>query len=156
MPVRSDSGELSADVPGTFTREERRSVPRRFAKTVHYPELTVGGFTHIDRSIAFYLQVNALLRPSFTVLDVGCGRGEYAEDPVAIRRDLRILKGRCAKVIGIDADPGASVNPCVDEFRPIETIGLALCQTAPWTSALPTTSWSTSRSRSVLSPSARA
>jgi len=48
---------------------------------------------------------------------VGCGRGSYAEDPIPLRRELRILKGRCKKVIGIDVDESARQNPFLDEFR---------------------------------------
>jgi SAM-dependent methyltransferase len=51
------------------------------------------------------------------VLDVGCGRGAYTEDPVPYRKNLRILKGKAAKVIGIDVDRGARDNPFLDEFR---------------------------------------
>src|SRR2546422_991874 len=70
----------------------------------HYPEVKFGGFTDVDGTIAFYTRVNALIGASSTVLDVGCGDGAYATDPVAIRRTVRVLKGRCRRVIGIDVD----------------------------------------------------
>jgi SAM-dependent methyltransferase len=82
-----------------------------------YPESRFGGFTDVDGTIAFYARVQALVVPSFVVLDVGCGRGAYAEDPVGIRRDLRVFKGRVARVIGIDVDPAGATNPFLDEFR---------------------------------------
>jgi SAM-dependent methyltransferase len=82
-----------------------------------YPETAFGGFTRVDGTMAFYLRVNALLHPASVVLDVGCGRGEYAEDPVPDRRSLRTVRGKCAKVIGIDADEAATQNPFLDEFR---------------------------------------
>lgn len=85
----------------------------------HYPETSFGGFSRADGTIAFYQRVNALLTPSSVVLDVGCGRGEYADDPVLSRRDLRDLRGKCTAVVGIDLDPAAASNPCVDEFRVI-------------------------------------
>jgi len=85
-----------------------------------YPESRFGGFTDVDGTVAFYTRVGALTEPSAVVLDVGCGRGEYADDPVAARRELRIFRGKCAKVIGIDVDPAAEANPFVDEFRLIE------------------------------------
>jgi SAM-dependent methyltransferase len=53
-------------------------------------------------------------------LDIGCGRGTMDEDPVRVRRELRILKGHCKQVIGIDVDPVGAENPFIDEFRPIE------------------------------------
>jgi SAM-dependent methyltransferase len=103
---------------------------------VFYPESKFGGFTNVDGSIVFFARVNSLLAPSFTVLDVGCGRGAYGEDAVAVRRNLRIIKGKVSKVIGIDVDKGAGLNPFLDEFRfieenswPIETdsIDLIVC-----------------------------
>ncbi|MFC1601742.1 class I SAM-dependent methyltransferase [Candidatus Sumerlaeota bacterium] len=99
-----------------------------------YPESRFGGFTNVDGTIAFYSRINALLEPSSIVVDVGCGRGAYAEDKVAWRRNLRVLKGKCATVIGIDVDPAASNNPFLDEFRmldgerwPIDDASVDLC-----------------------------
>jgi SAM-dependent methyltransferase len=91
--------------------EAERTPIRRF-----YPESAFGGFTRRDGTVAFYLRVNALLTPESWVLDVGCGRGEYADDPVAARRALRVLRGKCARVIGLDPDPAAQANPYLDEF----------------------------------------
>lgn len=91
----------------------------RFDKELFYPEVGVGGFAHVDGTIAFYLQVNALLDSASTVLDVGCGRGEYADDPVQTRLKLRVLRGKCANVLGIDPDPASRANPFIDEFRRI-------------------------------------
>jgi SAM-dependent methyltransferase len=82
-----------------------------------YPEARYGGFSKVDGTVAFYSRVNALIGKEFRVLDVGCGRGEYADDPVAFRRNLRILKGKCRQVIGIDVDLAASNNPYVDTFE---------------------------------------
>jgi SAM-dependent methyltransferase len=83
----------------------------------YYPESQFGGFTDVDATIAFYTRVNAMIDPAAVVLDVGCGRGSYAEDPVSVRRELRCFKGKCRRVIGIDPDDGARGNPCLDEFR---------------------------------------
>ena len=85
-----------------------------------YPEALFGGFTDIDGTVAFFNRVNSLLESSFVVLDVGCGRGEYHEDPVPLRRNLRVLKGKVIKVIGIDVDQSAQENPFLDEFRLIQ------------------------------------
>lgn len=81
-----------------------------------YPETAFGAFTDIDGTIAFYLRVNALLGPSFTVLDVGCGRGAYGTDQVLLRRNLQVLKNKVARVVGVDIDPCARDNPYIDEF----------------------------------------
>ncbi len=89
-------------------------------KARFYPESWFGGFTDTDGTILFYTRVNALLQPSFTVLDFGCGRGAYGEDPIPIRRNLRILRGKAARLIGLDVDPAARVNPFVDEFHLLE------------------------------------
>ena len=86
----------------------------------YYPESRFGGFTDIDGTIAFYIRVQALLEPSSIVLDVGCGRGAYAEHPIRIKRELRTLKGKCRRAIGIDVDRQAVGNPLVDEVRLIE------------------------------------
>jgi len=82
-----------------------------------YPESRFGGFTEIDGTIPFYTRVNALLDPSFVVLDIGCGRGAQKDDHVPFRRELRILKNKVKKVIGIDVDKDASTNPFIDEFH---------------------------------------
>jgi SAM-dependent methyltransferase len=87
-----------------------------------YPEVRFGGFTDADGTLAFFNRVNSLLNASFVVLDVGCGRGEYKEDPVSVRKNLRILKGKVAKVIGIDVDSAAQENPFVDEFHRIKGV----------------------------------
>jgi SAM-dependent methyltransferase len=101
-----------------------------------YPEVKFGGFTDIDGTVAFFSRVNSLLDPSFVVLDLGCGRGACSDDSVLLRKNLRILKGKVAKVIGIDVDESARENQTLDEFRlilsetwPIESnsIDLVVC-----------------------------
>jgi SAM-dependent methyltransferase len=87
--------------------------------TKFYPQSRFGGFTDIDGTIIFYNRVNSLLTESATVLDVGCGRGEYQDDECDYRRRLRILRGKCKKVIGIDVDVNAKDNPYIDEFHRI-------------------------------------
>ncbi len=89
-------------------------------KQAYYPESRFGGFSDMDGTVAFYNRVNALLEPSFVVLDVGCGRGAYGEDPIPFRRNLRILKGKVARVIGVDVDPQAGNNPYLDEFHRVQ------------------------------------
>ena len=88
-----------------------------------HPEVRFGGFTDIDGTVRFYVRVQELLSPDAVAIDVGCGRGTQADDPLRVRRDLRILRGKCRRVIGLDVDPAASENPYVDEFRLIEENG---------------------------------
>ena len=82
-----------------------------------YPESRHGGFSAVDSTIAFYLRVRALLAPDAVVVDAGCGRGTHDEEPTPTHRDLRTLRGRCARVIGLDTDPAAAGNRSIDEFR---------------------------------------
>jgi SAM-dependent methyltransferase len=112
----------------------RRQEHKKDYMSLYYPESRFGGFTDVDGSIAFYLRVGALLTPTSILLEVGCGRGAYGEHPVPLKRELRIFKGRCAKVIGIDVDPRARDNPFLDEFHriddqrwPVEDASVDLC-----------------------------
>lgn len=83
-----------------------------------YPESAFGGYSDCDGTVVFYGRVQSLLTPAMTVLDVGCGRGAgLVDDPVRRRQELRQLRGRCRRVIGIDVDPVGAENPGVDEFR---------------------------------------
>ena len=85
-----------------------------------YPETRFGGFSNTDGTVAFYTRVQALTAPASVVIDFGCGRGQHSEDPVPFRRSLQCLRGKVAKVIGLDVDPEGSSNPTVDEFRPLD------------------------------------
>ena len=86
-------------------------------EAIYYPETDFGGFTGVDGTLAFYLRVNALIEPTARVLDFGCGRGCYGEDPVVLRRQMRILRGKCAHVAGSDIGEDATENPYLDEVR---------------------------------------
>lgn len=82
----------------------------------YYPETSAGGFSRADGTIALFSRINALIEPDMTIVDFGAGRGRGAvDDPVAYRRGLRILKGKCRKVIGVDVDPVVKENPALDE-----------------------------------------
>lgn len=105
-------------------------------KSIYYPESNFGGFSDIDGVVIFYCRVNSLIRPSFTLLDIGCGRGSYGDDVILFKKELRIFKGKCQKVIGIDVDESARGNPFIDEFHIIEenhwpianeSIDIAIC-----------------------------
>ena len=89
-------------------------------KTRYYPESRFGGFSEVDGTIAFYTRINALILPESVVVDAGCGRGAFLEDPVEYRRNLRLLKGKCFHMIGLDVDAAGEFNPGVDEFRLID------------------------------------
>jgi SAM-dependent methyltransferase len=88
-----------------------------------YPESAAGGFSHVDSTVAFYSRVNALLSPDSVVVDLGAGRGAFLEDPVSYRRDLRRLRGKVARVIGLDVDEAVLDNPALDDAHPIKVGG---------------------------------
>lgn len=100
----------------------------------HYPESRYGGYADIDGTVTFYTRVRSLIEPDAVVVDVGCGRGAFRNDPVAIRRELRMLKGACRHAIGIDVAEEGAGNPAIDEFRlirgkswPIEDASVDVC-----------------------------
>jgi len=100
---------------------DRRRHLRRW-----YPEVAIGGFSHVDGTVEFYSRINGILEPSSVVLDLGCGRGAAQDDPSPWRRQLQILRGKCSTVIGADLDPAASSNPHIDDFILIEDGKVAL------------------------------
>jgi SAM-dependent methyltransferase len=61
------------------------------------------------------LRVRSLVQPESVVLDFGAGRGSCLEDPVAFRRDIRLLRGHASRVIGVDVDESVLTNDAVDE-----------------------------------------
>lgn len=80
-----------------------------------YPETRASGFTHDDVEVAFSVQVRSLITPESCVLDYGAGRGEWFEDdPSAFRKDIQLLKGRCAEVVGCDVDTAVKYNRAID------------------------------------------
>ena len=85
-------------------------------KERYYPETRFGGFSDIDGTVAFYARVNALARPDSVVLDFGCGRGVGADDAIPFRRQLRQLRGKVGRVVGVDVDESCAANPLIDEF----------------------------------------
>ncbi|HET6519339.1 MAG TPA: class I SAM-dependent methyltransferase [Geminicoccaceae bacterium] len=95
-----------------MARDGPRGEPPALARL--YPEMAAGGWPRFAPRIEFYARVRSLLRPDMTVLDFGAGRGQWFADPVAFRRDLASLRGRCAEVVGADVDPAVRGNPTVD------------------------------------------
>jgi ubiquinone/menaquinone biosynthesis C-methylase UbiE len=75
----------------------------------------LAGYTPYDGSIEFYSRINALLQPSFNVLDLGAGRGAwYFDDTAMYRKVLRGMKGKVAQYIGADVDEAVLSNPTTD------------------------------------------
>lgn len=81
-----------------------------------YRETDAGGFTRLDGTVAFYTRVNALLAPEMVVVDLGAGRGADAGNAGSgYRRRLAMLRGKVARVIGVDVDEAVRENPKLDE-----------------------------------------
>lgn len=87
----------------------------RMVMQAAYPELAAGGYSRRDGTMEFFQRVNALLQPHYVICDLGAGRGAAAEDRVSARRDVAVLRGKVARVIGADLDPVVRTNPTVDE-----------------------------------------
>ena len=83
-------------------------------KTRAHPELTAGGYTSRDGSVAFYTRVRAVLPEDAVVVDLGAGRGAWAEDAVGFRRRVRDLRDVARTVTGVDVDPVVAQNPMLD------------------------------------------
>ena len=100
----------------TMPANGARNIDQRF-----YPEVGAGGFNRLDGTLQFYLRVNALVRPEMTVVDLGAGRGAMVDPPsTAFRNGLVTLKGRVARMIGVDVDPVVTTNPLLDEAHVYE------------------------------------
>jgi len=80
-----------------------------------FPQRRVVSFSNREDFFVFFSIVAELVEPGFTVLDLGAGRGRTAEFGGPHKRWLGTLKGRCAKLIGMDVDPVVLENPYVDE-----------------------------------------
>jgi SAM-dependent methyltransferase len=94
---------------------DNRDLVRRF-----YPEANIGGFSHVDGTVAFFTQIASVLRPTDVVLDFGAGRGAaILEDANEYRRNLSNLIGRCAHVDGCDIDEAVLDNPFLDDAEVI-------------------------------------
>jgi SAM-dependent methyltransferase len=86
-----------------------------------FPEIGVGGFSSLDGTVEFYTRVNALLHPSMTVLNFGAGRGaELLDETCTLRQQLRMLKGKVARVVACDIDKVVLENQGADETTVID------------------------------------
>ncbi len=104
-------------------RAEQRRSKRAETRRRYYPETGLDDFSRVDSAVEFYTRVNALLEPGMTAVDFGAGRGQwYVDSTSETRRRLRDMRGKVAKVIGLDVDPAVKQNPSVDEAQ-VTTMG---------------------------------
>ena len=75
-------------------------------------ENLLGGFHGLDGTIEFYGRINAILKKSDSVLDLGAGRGSwYSTDNCSYRREIHDLKKKVKYLVGIDIDDAVLENP---------------------------------------------
>jgi SAM-dependent methyltransferase len=74
----------------------------------------IGDFSTRDGTIDFFLRVRSILPPSSTVLDLGAGRGSWANEKTMSGK-LHDLRNEGAYVIGVDVDQAVLKNPAVDQ-----------------------------------------
>ena len=75
-------------------------------------ENLLGGYHELDGTIEFYGRINAILKTSDSVLDLGAGRGSwYSTDDCSYRREIHDLKKKVKYLVGIDIDDTVLENP---------------------------------------------
>ena len=75
-------------------------------------ENLLGGYHELDGTIEFYGRINAILKKSDSVLDLGAGRGSwYSTDNCSYRREIHDLKKKVKYLVGIDIDDAVLENP---------------------------------------------
>lgn len=115
--MQNNQHDIATLIPAGLGQQTARADRATMLKNRFYPESVYGGYTDIDGTVVFHSRVNALVNLDHVVIDVGCGRGGHLSDAVDLRRNLKVLKGKCRRVIGIDVDSDAADNPYLDEFR---------------------------------------
>ncbi|RHW23496.1 glycosyltransferase [Nocardioides immobilis] len=89
-----------------------------------YPEVVAGGYIRQDGFIDFYIRVQSLLTPDSVVLDFGAGRGGWNDpDTPSVFREVRDLRSKAARVVGVDVDPVVLDNTSLDEAHQIDPAG---------------------------------
>lgn len=95
-------------------------MKHRSFKERYYSEANFGGYSDLDLTVRFYSRVHALIKPGFTVLDLGCGRAYTVMESKDYNKKIRDLRVNSTKVIGADVDPVAAENPIIDDFTLIK------------------------------------
>jgi SAM-dependent methyltransferase len=83
-----------------------------------------GNFSPTDGTVDFYTRVTSFLRPEHVVLDLGAGRAAWFEDDRnQVRKHIRLLKGKAAKVVAADIDAAVLENRTADEVVVLREAG---------------------------------
>lgn len=83
-----------------------------------FPERRIVRFLHRQDRFLFFSMVNELVRPTDVVLDLGAGRNRFPEFGPHLNA-ISTLKGRCARVIGVDIGDDVLDNDAMDEAHVI-------------------------------------
>lgn len=87
-------------------------------------ESVFAGFSPTDGTVDFYTRIGCFIQPEHEALDLGAGRAAWFEDdPNTCRRNIRLLKGKIAKVVAADVDPAVLLNRAADETLVLEQGG---------------------------------
>lgn len=79
-------------------------------------ENLLGNYHELDGTIEFYGRINAILKKTDHVLDLGAGRGSwYTLDKSSYRRNIRDLKSKVKYIAGVDIDKAVLDNPTTHE-----------------------------------------
>jgi SAM-dependent methyltransferase len=106
------------------TREEHRVTTQNRSGPLAglFPELKFAKFNRRQDRLLFFSLVDELVHSSDIVVDLGAGRNRLSEYGPHLQR-ISQLKGRCARVIGVDVDPVVLNNDALDEAHVISPGG---------------------------------
>ena len=76
----------------------------------------LGNYHELDGTIEFYGRINAILKDTDSVLDLGAGRGSwYLLDNCSYRKEIRNIKNKVKYLVGVDVDEAVLENPTTHE-----------------------------------------
>jgi SAM-dependent methyltransferase len=88
-----------------------------------FPETRFAKFNRRQDRLLFFSLVDELVEPDHVVVDLGAGRNRFPEYGPHLQR-IATLKGRCARIIGLDVDPVVLGNDAMDEAHCIAPGGI--------------------------------
>jgi SAM-dependent methyltransferase len=88
-----------------------------------FPECVFTSFYRAQAPFVFYSAVADLVKPEYTLIDFGSGRGEMFEWAWGHLRYLVTFKGRCRRVIAVDVSDAVLQHPFADERYRLDSEG---------------------------------